>query len=45
MKIYVMMITYVPYAGSIPIAEYIKALTVGFGTIEIRGRRPTEFRY
>jgi hypothetical protein len=29
---------------SIPIAEYIKALTdVGFGTIEIRGRRPTEF--
>jgi hypothetical protein len=31
-------------SGSIPIAEYIKALTdVGFGTIEIRGRRPTEF--
>jgi hypothetical protein len=30
--------------GSIPIAEYIKALTdVGFGTIEIRGRRLTEF--
>ncbi|NGY37901.1 methyltransferase domain-containing protein [Flavobacterium sp. XN-5] len=28
-------------SGSIPIAEYIKALTdVGFGTIEIRGRRP-----
>jgi SAM-dependent methyltransferase len=28
-------------SGSIPIADYIKALTdVGFGTIEIRGRRP-----
>ncbi|WP_130734075.1 arsenosugar biosynthesis arsenite methyltransferase ArsM [Flavobacterium sp. J27] len=28
-------------SGSIPIKEYIKALTdVGFGTIEIRGRRP-----
>jgi SAM-dependent methyltransferase len=28
-------------SGSIPIAEYIKMLTdVGFGTIEIRGRRP-----
>jgi len=28
-------------SGSIPIAEYIKALTdVGFGTIEIRSRRP-----
>lgn len=28
-------------SGSIPIANYIKALTdVGFGTIEIRGRRP-----
>lgn len=28
-------------SGSIPIAAYIKALTdVGFGTIEIRGRRP-----
>ena len=28
-------------SGSIPIAEYIRALTdVGFGTIEIRGRRP-----
>jgi SAM-dependent methyltransferase len=28
-------------SGSIPIAEYVKALTdVGFGTIEIRGRRP-----
>ena len=28
-------------SGSIPINEYIKALTdVGFGTIEIRGRRP-----
>lgn len=28
-------------SGSIPIAEYIKALTdVGFGTIEIKGRRP-----
>ena len=28
-------------SGSIPIDEYIKALTdVGFGTIEIRGRRP-----
>ncbi len=28
-------------SGSIPIAEYIKALTdVGFGTIEIRARRP-----
>jgi len=28
-------------SGSIPVAEYIKALTdVGFGTIEIRGRRP-----
>ena len=28
-------------SGSIPIAEYIKALTdVGFGTIEIRGRSP-----
>jgi hypothetical protein len=26
-------------SGSIPIAEYIKALDVGFGTIEIRGRR------
>jgi hypothetical protein len=27
-----------------PIAEYIKTLTdVGFGTIEIRGRRHTEF--
>jgi hypothetical protein len=45
MKIYVMMITYaLCLSGSIPIAEYIKALTdVGFGTIEIRGRRPTEF--
>jgi hypothetical protein len=32
-------------SGSIPIAEYIKALTVGFGTIEIRGRRPQNFRY
>jgi SAM-dependent methyltransferase len=28
-------------SGSIPIVDYIKALTdVGFGTIEIRGRRP-----
>jgi len=28
-------------SGSIPIADYIKALTdVGFGTIEIHGRRP-----
>lgn len=28
-------------SGSIPIADYLKALTdVGFGTIEIRGRRP-----
>jgi SAM-dependent methyltransferase len=28
-------------SGSIPIANYIKALTdVGFGTIEVRGRRP-----
>lgn len=28
-------------SGSIPIADYIKALTdVGFGTVEIRGRRP-----
>lgn len=28
-------------SGSIPIAEYVKMLTdVGFGTIEIRGRRP-----
>ena len=28
-------------SGSIPVADYIKALTdVGFGTIEIRGRRP-----
>jgi SAM-dependent methyltransferase len=28
-------------SGSIPIADYIRALTdVGFGTIEIRGRRP-----
>ena len=28
-------------SGSIPIAAYVKALTdVGFGTIEIRGRRP-----
>lgn len=28
-------------SGSIPIADYVKALTdVGFGTIEIRGRRP-----
>jgi SAM-dependent methyltransferase len=28
-------------SGSIPISDYIKALTdVGFGTIEIRGRRP-----
>jgi SAM-dependent methyltransferase len=28
-------------SGSIPITDYIKALTdVGFGTIEIRGRRP-----
>ena len=28
-------------SGSIPIAEYIRALTdIGFGTIEIRGRRP-----
>ncbi|TDD95528.1 arsenosugar biosynthesis arsenite methyltransferase ArsM [Flavobacterium cellulosilyticum] len=28
-------------SGSIPIADYIQALTdVGFGTIEIRGRRP-----
>jgi SAM-dependent methyltransferase len=28
-------------SGSIPIADYIKALTdVGFGTIEVRGRRP-----
>ena len=28
-------------SGSIPLADYIKALTdVGFGTVEIRGRRP-----
>jgi hypothetical protein len=28
-------------SGSIPIADYVKMLTdVGFGTIEIRGRRP-----
>src|SRR5690606_34980691 len=28
-------------SGSIPIAEYVKMLTdVGFGTVEIRGRRP-----
>jgi hypothetical protein len=44
MKIYVMMNCALCLSGSIPIAEYIKALTdVGFGTIEIRGRRPTEF--